>query len=206
MGKTSDSAKSGFGREIGKNTAKVVSNKVFGDSWSTPHRVGISVQREKEKQKTQRVIANSEQEKMQHKLDLIELQQEREDELRNEEKIETVISHNFAGGSKQIADDLGKFTSYAYASFEDIDTQRLKLINACISKIDEGIFKLGLENDINSQSYFSNKLTDIKTKLSDYNKKKKTKSILLSIVFVIALGVSLLFWVWLKDFIHNFLN
>lgn len=27
-----------FGRELGKNTAKVVSNAVFGDSWSTPYR------------------------------------------------------------------------------------------------------------------------------------------------------------------------
>ena len=27
-----------FGRELGKNTAKVISNAVFGDSWSTPYR------------------------------------------------------------------------------------------------------------------------------------------------------------------------
>lgn len=26
-----------FGRELGKNTAKLISNAVFGDSWSTPY-------------------------------------------------------------------------------------------------------------------------------------------------------------------------
>ena len=38
-----------FGRELGKNTAKVVSNALFGDSWSTPYRrVNRDVQRRHE--------------------------------------------------------------------------------------------------------------------------------------------------------------
>jgi hypothetical protein len=37
-----------LGRELGKNTGKFVSNKVFGDGHSTPHR--ISIQREKTEQ------------------------------------------------------------------------------------------------------------------------------------------------------------
>ena len=38
-----------FGRELGKNTAKVISNAVFGDSWSTPYRrVNRDVQRRHE--------------------------------------------------------------------------------------------------------------------------------------------------------------
>ena len=42
MGKATDS----FKREIGKNTGKWVSNKIFGDGHSTPHRVSVKVQKE----------------------------------------------------------------------------------------------------------------------------------------------------------------
>ena len=38
MGLIGRSLKSGFGREIGKNTGKVVSNVIFGDKHSTPYR------------------------------------------------------------------------------------------------------------------------------------------------------------------------
>ena len=38
MGLIGKSLQSGFGREIGKNTGKVVSNAIFGDKHSTPHR------------------------------------------------------------------------------------------------------------------------------------------------------------------------
>lgn len=31
-----------FKREIGKNTGKYVSNKIFGDKWATPHKVIIA--------------------------------------------------------------------------------------------------------------------------------------------------------------------
>lgn len=43
MGKGTDA----FKRELGKNTAKWVSNKVFGDGHSTPHRVSVKVQQQK---------------------------------------------------------------------------------------------------------------------------------------------------------------
>jgi hypothetical protein len=42
MGKGTDS----FKRELGKNTGKWLSNKVFGDGHSTPYRVSVKVQKE----------------------------------------------------------------------------------------------------------------------------------------------------------------
>ena len=39
-----------FKREVGKNTGKLVSNVLFGDKWSTPHRIAV----EKAKAKTER--------------------------------------------------------------------------------------------------------------------------------------------------------
>lgn len=32
-----------FSREIGRNTGKLVSNAVFGDKWSTPHRITSTI-------------------------------------------------------------------------------------------------------------------------------------------------------------------
>lgn len=46
-----------FKREIGKNTGKFVSNKLFGDKWSTPHKVIIAKETAKiEKQNSQELI------------------------------------------------------------------------------------------------------------------------------------------------------
>ena len=45
-----------FSRELGKNSGKWVSNKLFGDSWSTPHRIVIQ-NREREERKQQRIEA-----------------------------------------------------------------------------------------------------------------------------------------------------
>lgn len=39
-----DTAISSFGREIGRNYGKVVSNRVFKDKWSTPHRFKVTTQ------------------------------------------------------------------------------------------------------------------------------------------------------------------
>ena len=49
MGKFGDSLK----RELGKNTGKFVSNKVFGDGHSTPHRVSVSQQKKNAKLEAQ---------------------------------------------------------------------------------------------------------------------------------------------------------
>lgn len=66
-----------FSREIGKNTGKWVSNKIFGDSWSTPHR--IIVQRERQERKAERDEARE------YKLQLLEMQREERD-LKREQK------------------------------------------------------------------------------------------------------------------------
>jgi len=41
-------------RELGKNTGKWVSNTIFGDSWSTPHRVSVNEKNRAERLKAQR--------------------------------------------------------------------------------------------------------------------------------------------------------
>jgi len=51
-------------RELGKNTGKWVSNKIFGDSWSTPHKVIIE-QRNRDHRKQERDSARAYKEKLQ---------------------------------------------------------------------------------------------------------------------------------------------
>lgn len=55
-----------FGRELGKNTAKVISNAVFGDSWSTPYRrVNRDVQqRHEDRMRLKREAAEREERKL----------------------------------------------------------------------------------------------------------------------------------------------
>lgn len=68
MGKFRDSLR----REVGKNTGKWVSNKVFGDGHSTPHRVRI--QREKTKQS--KIDAKAQREEIQARREIAELEAE----------------------------------------------------------------------------------------------------------------------------------
>ena len=82
-------------RELGKNTGKWVSNKIFGDSWSTPHK--IIVQRERQERQSIRDEAKAYKQQMlemqREERDLEREQKQREREETQQEK-ETFIENN----------------------------------------------------------------------------------------------------------------
>lgn len=41
-------------RELGKNTGKMVSNMIFGDSWATPYKVSVNEKTRRERMKMQK--------------------------------------------------------------------------------------------------------------------------------------------------------
>ena len=84
-----------FTRELGKDTGKWVSNKIFGDAWSTPHRVIL--QREREGRKVERQEAQYYKEQMlSQKRESRDLEREQKQRERDEaqQNKEQVIANN----------------------------------------------------------------------------------------------------------------
>ena len=72
--KVKNSALSGFGREVGRNAGKALSNYLFGDSHATP----IKILREQELAKIMKFKAQAEEKKLQGKKELLELKHQQE--------------------------------------------------------------------------------------------------------------------------------
>lgn len=104
MGLIGKSLQSGFGREIGKNTGKVVSNAIFGDKHSTPYRHTIKkTKKQLEQEAIEKEMAHQrklevEQEKAEAKLQLerekhqqkLEIEQLKQEERAKKEKAKMV--------------------------------------------------------------------------------------------------------------------
>jgi len=105
MGLIGKSLQSGFGREIGKNTGKVVSNAIFGDKHSTPHRHTIKKTKQQleqealDKEDAHQKKLEIEQEKAEAKLQLerekhqqkLELEQLKQQEKAKKEKTKMAV-------------------------------------------------------------------------------------------------------------------
>lgn len=82
-----------FTRELGKNTGKWVSNKVFGDGHATPHKVLIQRKEREERTKEREAIAQQkeyerEQRKLEREETALKKQAEREEKLRQREELQ----------------------------------------------------------------------------------------------------------------------
>ena len=81
-------------RELGKNTGKVVSNLIYGDSWSTPHKLI----RNQNKKETDRIKRRNEfeakyQESMKHimQLNQLERQKKKNKNIGDSEDVESLV-------------------------------------------------------------------------------------------------------------------
>ena len=141
-----------LGRELGKNTGKFVSNKVFGDKWSTPYRVSATVEVEKFKASQAKIEAEAEFNRIR--------QQERIELERNDREILLKISKvQFNLDKDEIYHNLTEMSSLL-ESYQDT-----KVKKGAKAKIHDGLFKLKQINAVEEYEYFKNKLDDHEKKV-----------------------------------------
>lgn len=156
-----------FKREIGKNTAKVVSNFVFGDHWSTPYRrVGSgggnrTVRREvdagtvrlremEHEERMERINAAGERSRVARKNQLYELDKA---VLENVDKISAIVLPKDEKGLVAILRQLETYVEIS--KWEDDDSEeghiRNQYTNALFSKYQSALFALQKLNKNNSE-------------------------------------------------------
>jgi hypothetical protein len=141
-----------LGKELGKNTGKFVSNKVFGDKWSTPYRVSATVEVEKFKASQAKIQAEAEYDRIR--------QQERIELERNDREILLQISKvQFSLDKDEIYYNLTEMCSLL-ESYQDT-----KVKKGAKAKINDGLFKLKQINAVQEYEYFKNKLDDYEIKV-----------------------------------------
>lgn len=163
-----------LGRELGKNTGKFVSNKVFGDSWSTPYRVSATVQKEKLKMRQIKVEAEAAKIQAEAEYDSLRLKQRFELEQNERDLLFKISKIVFTREKDEIYDVLTEVNSI----FEGYQSSKVR--KAAKAKILDGIFILKQINAVEESNYFQ-------MKINNYDKKIKyiLYAVLISIVLLV---------------------
>lgn len=136
-----------LGRELGKNTGKFVSNKVFGDQWSTPYRVSATAQAAKYKASQAKIEAEAEFDRVR--------QQERIELERNDREILLKISKvQFNSNKEEVYHTLTEM----YSLLEGYQDTKVK--KSAKAKVQDGLFKLKQIDALEEYEYFKNKLEE----------------------------------------------
>lgn len=138
-----------FSRELGKNTGKFVSNKVFGDSWSTPYRSQVQINKANVLE-TQRSIKE-----LEHKneIEKIELQKKLEKQKQIDLTLNQIIGISFNNNDK---DNVFRQMSELYTLIESTDSSKIK--KAAKEKMEAGVFVLKQMKAEEEANYFKEKI------------------------------------------------
>ncbi len=161
-------------RELGKNTGKWVSNKVFGKTGhATPHHIVHSREGDISNNKNKGLISSAFSEtkrtdaeiKAEIDEDKREEQEEREERANKRNKMEELATFVFSTDQDDISNSLNYLISIASSNNDPWDDEEKKIKQLCIEKIEFGIMKLENAGG-NAESDF------FKQKLKKLNKKK----------------------------------
>ena len=165
MGKTSDSAKRAFGRELGKNAGKYVSNKIFGDEWSTPYRIAVK------QQKAETSLHEHEQER---------------------EILASIPDIIFSTDKIEITNVLSKLMSIASTSIsldkQSSDETAQTITKISIDKIEEGIHRLNSIEATYDAEFYQKKLDNLQVDVKK-NKRNKWIPLVVGIILLIVLYI-----------------
>lgn len=172
MGKGTDS----FKREIGKNTGKWVSNKIFGDGHSTPHRVSVRVQKEKIKSdlRKEELKFENKKRKAEFRKELISKGKQflsENDEGLNQE-IQSFTEKKDQIVSTIIPDNLNDIQNLTNYLISEIKANGWKssekekhislLSDVCLTKLEQCVIKLKTINAISEANYIESEIKKIK--------------------------------------------
>ncbi|WP_055447652.1 hypothetical protein [Lacinutrix mariniflava] len=161
MGKATDS----FKREIGKNTGKWVSNKVFGDGHSTPHRVDVNRTEGQYKSENKESLLSKGKDFFSdvYEEDLEEKEQIKKFNSKKEDVIATYIPNN--------ADEIMNFVNLMLSTIKSNgwkagnNEEHINLLSdACLTKLEQCVIKLKSMNEIHQAEYVDTEIIKLKKK------------------------------------------
>ena len=163
MGKIIDSLR----REVGKNTGKWVSNKVFGDGHSTPHRTSVRIEQQKLKNKLKKEEIKAEKKAREYEKENnidAELQNLRTENIK---KREVIIEMNIPNEKNEILNlvNLLETTVNSYGwKIENENEKNNTVSDACLSKLNQCEFKLRSLNNSFEAEYTQQIIKKLKKK------------------------------------------
>ncbi|MCE9539408.1 MAG: hypothetical protein K8R85_09340 [Bacteroidetes bacterium] len=174
--------KESFGKELGKNSAKFVSNKLFGKKWSTPNSLELTIK--KEEAKTKQLQQEQEYEKFEY---------EKKKDL--DAKLAAIQELVFTTDKNEITNIIGKVIATATAAFSKIsysneDNEHQKaIIKSCIEKTEEGIYRLKSINENYDADFYQKRLDQFKAEMlnKEQGKKKTTRIIVYTLLSAVVL-------------------
>lgn len=186
-----------FSREIGRNTGKLVSNAVFGDKWSTPHRITSTIKVAEIKAEQAKLEAEALKEKAEIEYDLqidkLKLEQQFETQKAEDSILDDIVRANFNTDK----DSIFQVLTDLYSLSESTENQKIK--KAAIEKINAGIFKLEQIGAKVEADYFNNKfkqkdLIKEKRKTELYLSLKKNQNLIFIGLGLLAIGLLSTLW------------
>ena len=153
-----------LGREIGKNSGKFVSNKVFGDGHSTPYRVKIQREKSKEQVKIKELEQEAELGRINLERKKLKQIEKKELEEKNSNKLQDLIDRAVLDGELSSKEKIAIFqvAIELNLSFEEIQT----VLQSEIYKINNTKFS-DLEEFIDNINYLNVKINILKLKKQD---------------------------------------
>jgi hypothetical protein len=152
-------AKSNFGkalgRELGKNTGKLISNKLFGNGHATPYRVTGRAQAAQIRADGVKAQAEALKVQANAQLEIEEIRLKQENTLREIATIGEIANVEFSENPKEISSQLNQIISLLSAQ------KSREVLKAGIEKIDFGILTL-TKYDLVQANYFETKLKKLK--------------------------------------------
>ncbi|RMA67684.1 hypothetical protein [Ulvibacter antarcticus] len=159
MGKGIDS----FKRELGKNTGKWVSNKVFGDGHSTPHRVNIKTEKQKTQSENRKDIFSKGKEFLSNE----NLFGDKEVILGFNKKTDNIVETPIPNDKEDIMNLVNLLLSTIKANgWKSGENEKHinSLSDACLTKLEQCEIKLISMNEINQATYVENEIKKLKKK------------------------------------------
>lgn len=161
-----------FGRELGKNTGRFVSNKVFGDKHASKSKIihdgkiDRPMSRSEVINERERIKSETELAKLQHEKNLLKQQEEQNRQEIIESKIEEIVEYTFPDSVKELAEYINRIEINLKANTWGSDELNNKYADALFEKYSQGIDHLEL---INANKNYIDKL---KAKLKKFKKKR----------------------------------
>jgi hypothetical protein len=155
-------AKSNFsralGRELGKNTGKLISNKLFGDGHSTPHRITAKVQAAEIRANSAKAKAKAIEEKANAELEIEEMKINLEKDREESVFLQEIAKASFGNNKDEASQSVGELLSLAESHNSKVIRQ------AALSKVESGLLKLIQFGATVEVEYYEKKIKKLKHK------------------------------------------
>lgn len=153
-----------LGREVGKNSGKFISNKVFGDGHSTPYRVKIQREKSEERIKMKEFELEAEQGRIDLEKRKLKQEEKKELEEKNSNKLQDLIDRAVLDGELSSKEKIAIFqvALELNLSFEEIQT----VLQSEIYKINKTKFS-EIEEFIDNINYLNVKINTLKLKKTE---------------------------------------